>query len=69
MQWLKTIASEIYGLFVDDAGFALAILVWLGATWVLTPRIPPGWQGVLLAGGLVIVLAGSTLRASARSRR
>jgi hypothetical protein len=69
MQWLKTIASEIYGLFVDDRGFALAILVWLVAAWVVTPRIPPGWQGVLLAGGLAGILAESVIRAATRYRR
>ena len=31
MPWLKAIVVEIFGLFVDDGPFALAIPVWLGA--------------------------------------
>ncbi len=66
MQWLKTIAQEIYGLFVDDASFALAILVWLAVAWLALPRASAGWQGALLTGGLVVILIESALRASVR---
>ncbi len=66
MQWLKTVAREIYGLFVDDASFALAILLWLAVAWLVLPKTPAGWQGVLLTGGLVVILVESVLRTSAR---
>ncbi len=65
MQWLKTIAREIYGLFVDDASFALAILLWLAVAWRVMPKTAAGWQGALLTGGLVVILVESVLRASA----
>ena len=29
MKWIKNIFREIFGLFVDDGAFALAILIWL----------------------------------------
>ncbi|WP_187290845.1 hypothetical protein [Hyphomicrobium denitrificans] len=45
MRWLKTIVAEIFGLFVDDGAFALAIIVWLGAVWLVLPRlnVPTAW--------------------------
>jgi hypothetical protein len=69
MHRLKTIALEIYGLFVDDGSFALAILFWLGVAWLLLPKLAAGQQGILLAGGLIVILAVSTWRAAARTRR
>ncbi len=66
MQWLKTVAREIYGLFVDDGSFALAILVWLAVAWLVLPKATAGWQGALLTGGLVVLLVESVLRTSAR---
>jgi hypothetical protein len=69
MHRLKTIALEIYSLFVDDGPFALAILLWLAVASLLLPKRPAGQQGILLAGGLVLLLAVSTWRAATRTRR
>ena len=54
MQWLRTIVHEVFGLFVDDGSFALAILAWLAAVWLLLPRIgvSPLWRGPILFAGL-----------------
>lgn len=30
MQWIRKITAEVFGLFVDDGSFALAVLVWIG---------------------------------------
>ncbi len=30
MTWLRNIVAELFGLFVDDGSFAIAILIWLG---------------------------------------
>lgn len=64
MRWLKTIVRELFGLFVDDGSFALAIIVWLGAAWLILPRLATGtaWTGVVLFAGLVLILAESALR-------
>jgi membrane protein implicated in regulation of membrane protease activity len=64
MNWLKTILHEIFGLFVDDASFALAILLWLVLVNVLTPHlgIPTSWSAIILFAGLALILAESTTR-------
>jgi hypothetical protein len=70
MKWLKNIVREIFGLFVDDGSFALAILIWLalmrGATTHL--NIPSGITGVILFTGLALILAESAIRYSRRKQ-
>jgi len=64
MSWLRSILAEIWGLFVDDGSFALAILAWLAAYWLVLPLfdIPPEAKGPILFTGLAIVLVESALR-------
>ena len=64
MSWLKSIFREIFGLFVDDGSFAIAILVWLVLLWLLLPHLPiaPSWHGAILFAGLVVILVESALR-------
>lgn len=64
MSWLKSIFAEIYGLFVDDGSFAIAILVWLALLWLVLPHLPVAgaWHGVILFAGLVAILLESALR-------
>jgi hypothetical protein len=64
MNWLKTILQEIFGLFVDDASFALAILLWLVLVKVLTPHlgISTSWSGIILFAGLALILTESATR-------
>ena len=66
MKWLRNILREIFGLFVDDGSFALAILLWLAIVRWATPRlnIPSGITGVILFAGLALILAESTTRYS-----
>ena len=66
MRWLRAIGGEIFGLFVDDGAFALAITVWLGAVWVVLPRlgVPTAWGGVILFAGLAVILVESATRRS-----
>jgi hypothetical protein len=66
MAWLRTIAAELLGLFVDDAGFAVAILAWLAVTWFARSALPPLWSSVILFAGLAAILIESVVR---RSRR
>ena len=70
MTLIKTILREIFGLFVDDAKFALAIILWVAIVRVLLPRIsiPPVWAGTILFSGLALILAGSA-EIYSRSRR
>jgi hypothetical protein len=70
MKWLKNILSEIFGLFVDDGSFALAILLWLAVMRWATPRlnIPAGITAVILFAGLALILAESATRYSRRKQ-
>lgn len=70
MNWLRTIAREVFGLFVDDGSFALLILAWIGVTAYVLPRL--GWlprgRGVLLFAGLAIILVESAIRYTRRKQ-
>jgi hypothetical protein len=68
MRWLKMIVAEVFGLFVDDGSFALAILVWLGVVWAAVSRlrVPSAWHGVILFAGLTVILAASAWRGARR---
>jgi hypothetical protein len=64
MSWLKTIILEIYGLFVDDGTYALAIVAWLATAALVLPRldIPASADAEILFAGLLLILLESTLR-------
>lgn len=64
MHWIKTILGELYGLFVDDGAFALAIIIWLAAAGALLPRahLESAENGVILFAGLAAILVESALR-------
>jgi hypothetical protein len=66
--WLKTIFQELFGLFVEDGNFALAILAWLAILWLVLPRLPVlgAWQAIILFVGLIAILIESVLRRSAQ---
>jgi hypothetical protein len=68
MNWLKIIVREIFGLFVDDAIFAAAILLWLVFIKILTTQlgIAARWSGIILLAGLALILAESTTRYAKR---
>ncbi len=68
MRWLKSIAREVFGLFVDDGIFAVAILAWLALAVVVLPRVAPAarWSGPALFAGLALILIESALRFSRR---
>ncbi len=64
MTWLRNIVAELFGLFVDDGSFAIAILIWLGVLWLLLPHLPVDntWRAMILFAGLAIILLESVLR-------
>jgi hypothetical protein len=61
---LRTIFQEIFGLFVEDGYFAVAILGWLGLLWLISPHLPIArvWNAVILFVGLIAILVESVLR-------
>jgi uncharacterized membrane protein len=61
---LAGVASEFFGLFVDDGWLAAGVLIWVAACWRVT-----AWGGVahlassvIFAMGLFLVLGVSTMR-------
>jgi hypothetical protein len=71
MKWIKTILREIYGLFVDDGAFALAILIWLSfMRWAVSHlRLSPVTSAIMLFAGLVLILTESAVRYARRKRQ
>lgn len=71
MKWLKNILREIFGLFVDDGAFALAILIWLAVTrWVMPHlNVPPVMTGIIFFAGLALILVESAARYSRHKQR
>ena len=61
---LRTILSELAGLFVDDGSLTVLVLAWLAVCWLLLPNL--GLQSPLLAVllfvGLAAILAESVIR-------
>ncbi|MGN6470078.1 MAG: hypothetical protein ACTHLC_10875 [Rhizobiaceae bacterium] len=68
MNWTKTILREVWGLFVDDGNFALAIAVWLAMAGLALPVLAPaaGWAGIVLFLGLALILLESVHRRAKR---
>jgi membrane protein implicated in regulation of membrane protease activity len=66
--WIRKIVQEVFGLFVDDGSFAMAILAWLGVAGFVLPRMRIAAPvGILLFAGLVLILVESVARFSRRS--
>lgn len=64
MSWLKTIARELVGLFVDDGRQALSIIVWLCVCGLVLTRLalPSGWLALVWFVGLIVILVESVSR-------
>lgn len=64
MGWVRTVLSELFGLFVDDGSFAIAILAWLLLVWLVLPRlgVEAAWMGIILFAGLTLILVESAMR-------
>jgi hypothetical protein len=61
MGWIAAIAREIWGLFVDDIGLAIASLIWIGLLWLGAGWLGPA-AGPSLFTGLVVILFSSAFR-------
>ncbi len=61
---------RLVGLFVDDGSLALAIVAWLCLIALATALWPAagGWLALLLATGLLAILAENVLR-TGRAKR
>lgn len=70
MNSLKTVFSELLGLFVDDGSLVLAVLAWVvgGVICLRSHMVPPHAEAVLLFIGIVALLAENIER-TARAHR
>ena len=68
---LGTARAKLLGLFVDDGWFAGAIVVWLGAAWLVLPRLvlPRTLAAPVLFAGLAAILVWGALRHARQRRR
>ncbi len=70
MSWLRQAVRELWGLFVEDGSFALAILLWVAVTVFILPVLLPGnWRGFVAFFGLAAILIENVLRTARRLRR
>jgi hypothetical protein len=56
MKWLRTVATELFGLFVDDGRLAILALVWIVVAALLLPN-------------LALILIDSVTRTAQRLRK
>ena len=70
MSAIGTAAREVWGLFVEDASFSIAIGACLAVAMLVLPSttVPLSWRGPLLVVGLAAVLVENVWR-SARAAR
>jgi hypothetical protein len=70
MKVILTIVKELWGLFVDDQSYALAILVWVGVS-AFAMRLAPvtRWAGPVLFIGLCLVLLENVVRSARKMPR
>lgn len=70
MNAITIILRELLGLFVDDVGFAAAIVGWITLAWLLSAFVlPPNpWAALLLFAGLGAILVGSAVRKAGQTR-
>lgn len=61
MGWLVGVAKEVWGLFVDDIGLAVASIIWVALVWI-GARWLAAAAGPALFAGLAVILATSALR-------
>ena len=71
MRWMRSVGSELWGLFVEDGSLAAAIVVWLTVVLLGVRRVGWGtrWGGVALFAGLALVLIENVLRYARKPRK
>lgn len=68
MNILGTAAKELWGLFVEDGSYAVAIVVWLLLCAFVLPHLgATGWRAPLLLMGLLLILLENVARSARQS--
>lgn len=71
VRWVRSVALELWGLFVDDGNFATGITVWLGVVLVASHLsvLSGNWGAIGLFAGLAVLLIENVLRYARRWRK
>ena len=70
MKVILNIVKELWGLFVDDQSYALAILAWVTVSALATRlAIVTRWAGPVLFAGLCAVLVENVVRSARKNPR
>ena len=68
MNAIAAIFREVLGLFVEDVGYAAAILGWVGVCAVVLPVLDAPLRGIILVTGLSAILVIGVYRATGQPR-
>lgn len=68
MNILRTAVKELWGLFVEDGSYAVAIVVWLLLCAFVLPHLGiASWRAPLLLVGLLLILLENVVRSARQS--
>ena len=69
-RWFIGALRELFGLFVDDVPFTVAILIWLTVAALGLPQtgIDPAWHAPLLFIGFAAILIGGAVATARREK-
>jgi hypothetical protein len=63
MSVLRSLAAELFGLFVDDRSLALVLIVWVTLVFAMSRwGVNPIWLGPVLFGGIILILVENVFR-------
>ena len=68
MSVVLTALREVWGLFVEDLSFTIALLICFGIATIVLPRVPmpPAWRGATLFLLLAVALVENVRRTAQR---
>ena len=71
MKYIAEILRELWGLFVEDSSYTLAILLWVGLvgfgkSWI---RGEGAWGGPILFVGLALIMLENVTRSARRAAK
>ena len=66
---LAAAVKEVFGLFVEDGSYALAIGAWLLIAALVLPHVgAAAWRAPLLLVGLLLILCENVLRSARQGK-
>jgi hypothetical protein len=69
MNAVRVAVRKLYGLFVDDLGYALAIAAWIVISLAVVRLLDPGLRGIVLFAGFALILIASVVRSARGTHR